>query len=351
MFFVNARFLSQPITGVQRFAIEISLQLKKILKDEIIFVAPQNVLDNEYTKTLNPLIVGKHSGHLWEQIDLCLFMRRKEAPLICLCGTAPIFIKNKVVVIHDITFIRYPKTFAFSFRIFYRFLIPITLKTSRTICSVSKFSASEISNYYNYPKKKISILYNAIGKKFKPVLVPPFGSEKYILAVSSVKENKNFSFILKTFESVLEKNNDVKLYIVGDLNTKCFNSINIDWIKDNPKICILGRVTDDELIRLYSNAVAFLFPSLYEGFGIPVLEAQACGCPVIASNTTSLPEVLENSALLLPPNGTLLWQNAIISLLQNNEKRKRLVELGFENIRRFSWDKSARKLISVLNKT
>lgn len=350
MFFVNARFLSQPITGVQRFAIEISLQLKKILKDEVVFVAPRNVLDNDYTKALNPLIVGKRSGHLWEQIDLCLFMRKKDALLICLCGTAPVFFKNKVVVLHDITFIRYPKTFVRSFRLFYRFLMPITLKTSKMICSVSDFSATEISNYYHYPKEKISVLYNAIGGNFKPVLESPCNSEKYILAVSSVKENKNFSFILKTFEAVLEKENDVKLYIVGDLNAKSFNSINIDWIKNNPKVCILGRVTDDELIRLYSNAIVFLFPSLYEGFGIPVLEAQACGCPVIASNTSSLPEVLENSALLLPPNDTSLWQNAIIELCQNGKMRRKFIERGFENIRRFSWQKSAEKMVSFFGK-
>ena len=350
MIYVNARFLTQPITGVQRFAIEISLQLKELLKEEVVFVAPKNVLDNEYTKIINPKIIGYHSGHLWEQVDLLLFMRKQKSPLLCLCGTSPIFAKNKIVVIHDITFIRYPKTFALSFRLFYKFLIPITLKTSQLICSVSDFSASEISSYYHYPKEKICILPNAIGDFFKPLTNPLFENEKYILAVSSVKQNKNFPFILKIFERISEKIERVNLYIVGDLNTKCFNTIDINEVKDNPNIRILGRVNDEELIRLYSNAVVFLFPSLYEGFGIPVLEAQACGCPVIASNTSSLPEVLGKSAILLPPNEAALWQAAIVEMCKDEEKRKEMIRLGFKNNQRFSWKKSAEKIIALLQK-
>lgn len=350
MIYVNARFLTQPITGVQRFAIEISLQLKKILKENVVFLAPKNVLNNEYTKSLNPKIIGSHSGHLWEQVDLFLFMRKQNSPLVCLCGTAPVFIKNKIVVLHDITFIRYPNTFTFSFRLLYKFLTPITLRTSRLICSVSNFSAQEIANYYHFPKEKIHIIYNAIGNLFKPSMERNPIAEKYILAVSSVKENKNFVFILKTFEAISEKIKDVKLYVVGDLNSKSFNSINLEWIKDNPNIRILGRVTDEELIRLYSNAILFLFPSLYEGFGIPVLEAQACGCPVIASNTSSLPEVLEKSAMLLNPNDIALWQAAIVEMCQNEEKRKEMIRLGFENIQRFSWEKSAQILVNITKK-
>ena len=349
MIYVNARFLSQPITGVQRFAIEISLQLKKILKENVVFLAPKNVLNNEYTKSLNPKIIGSHSGHLWEQIDLFLFMRKWNSTLVCLCGTAPVFIKNKIVVLHDITFIRYPNTFTFSFRLLYKFLTPITLRTSRLICSVSNFSAQEIANYYHFPKEKIHIIYNAIGNLFKPSMERNPIAEKYILAVSSVKENKNFVFILKTFEAISEKIKDVKLYVVGDLNSKSFNSINLEWIKDNPNIRILGRVTDEELIRLYSNAILFLFPSLYEGFGIPVLEAQACGCPVIASNTSSLPEVLEKSAMLLNPNDIALWQAALVAMCQNEEKRKEMIRLGVENIQRFSWEKSAKVLAAAIN--
>ena len=348
MIYVNTRFLSQPITGVQRFAIEISLQLKKLYGDEITFLAPRNILLNDYTKKLCPIIIGNHVGHLWEQFDLAKYMKnRRESILLCLCNTSPILIRNKLVVLHDITFIRYPRTFAISFRIFYRVLLPLTIKTSRIICSVSEFSAKEISDYYNYPGK-IYIVYNAVNPVFTNE-TNRLKKDQYLLAVSSFKENKNFSFILDVFNAVSKKCCNIKLYIVGDLNSKNFKTINIDSALKNENVRVLGRVTDVDLIKLYSNARAFLFPSLYEGFGIPVLEAQACGCPVIASNTSSLPEVLGESALLLPPDDKQLWYENIVELCGNDLLKERLVSLGLKNIQRFSWEKSAEVVANAIS--
>lgn len=350
MVYVNARFLTQPITGVQRFAIEISLQLKKMFKGEIVFVAPKGVPANDYQKELQPEIVGNHTGHLWEQLDLPLFLKKRKATaLICLCNTAPILFKKKYVVVHDIAFIRYPSTFAFSFRLLYRILIPLILKTSRQIFSVSEFSAAEITSYYRC-SKKICVLHNAVGNSFFKGTPQKEVPERNLLAVSSVKENKNFQFILDVMKAVVKTEKDVKLFVVGDMNAKNFNSVDVDWIKECENICLLGRVSDEELIRLYTTATAFLFPSLYEGFGIPVLEAQACGCPVISSNSASMPEVLKQSAVLLPPNNEKLWEKAIIDLCRNRTLRDELIGKGYENVRRFSWEKSAKILYEAVKK-
>ena len=149
MIVVNARFLTQPLTGVQRFAFEISRALRDLCNDkDLHFVAPSNILTPKKAKELDVEIIGSHTGHLWEQLDLPLYLRKVGNPLLLnFCNTAPIFYKNKLSTIHDITYIRYPQTFSKSFRYFYKVAIPLVLKTSRHVFTVSNFSKQEISDY------------------------------------------------------------------------------------------------------------------------------------------------------------------------------------------------------------
>ena len=135
-----------------------------------------------------------------------------------------------------------------------------------------------------------------------------------------------------------------------DMNADSFRNMGnlIEECSKNPNIKLLGRVSDNDLIRYYSNAVAFIFPSLYEGFGIPVLEAQACGCPVISSNSSSLPEILGDSALMCDPNNTNEFANAVLKLVNHKSLKEILIDKGYENIKRFSWEKSAEKLLGYL---
>lgn len=137
---------------------------------------------------------------------------------------------------------------------------------------------------------------------------------------------------------------------MGDMNADSFRNMGhlIDECKKDVNIKLLGRVSDSDLIRYYSNAIAFIFPSLYEGFGIPVLEAQACGCPVVSSNSSSLPEILGNSALMCNPNNAEEFAGAIIKLVNHKSIKEELVGKGYENVKRFSWEKSAEDLLRYL---
>lgn len=350
MIVVNARFLTQSLTGVQRFALEISRALQKLYKKEdILFLAPYNIKLNAEAEELNAIKIGTHTGHLWEQLDLPRHLKKIGSPLLLnFCSTAPILYKNKISTLHDITYIRYPHTYSKAFRWFYRIVIPRVLKTSRHILTVSEFSKKEIVNYYRIPEEKIAVIYNAVDKRFRPQPDDTLKKENYLLAVSSVKENKNFSLILKAFEILSKKATDLKLFIVGDLKHGNFSNIDLDTFENHPKIKFIGRVNDEQLVKLYSNAIAFLFPSLYEGFGIPVLEAQACGCPVIASNTASLLEVLQNSADLVNPLNTDDFVKAICNLATNTSHRNQLIEQGHKNTTRFSWIQSGGKILSII---
>lgn len=351
MIAVNARFLTQKLTGVQRFAIELSTRLKDRLGDEVVFLSPGNVTHEDIATRLGNKVIGSHTGHLWEQWDLPRALRKMGSPLLlCLGNTAPILYANKVDTLHDITFIRYPGTYSRKFRLFYRLMIPLVIRSSRHVITVSEFSKTEISSYYHVAPGKIDVVYNAVGPGFRNVKEEKPSGERYLITVSSLKENKNFQTAVMAFLAVEREMPGLRLYIVGDLATGNFKAMPglLETCENNPHIKLLGRVSDEELIRYYSNALAFLFPSFYEGFGIPVLEAQACGCPVIASDTSSLPEVLGDSAMLCDPHKAEEFSEAIKRVAGEDGLRKELIRRGLDNVRRFSWEASVERLLGIL---
>ena len=171
----------------------------------------------------------------------------------------------------------------------------------------------------------------------------------YFLTVSSLNYRKNFITVLQAFSNFCEKNQEGNLYIVGDLKCDSFQGVDIQIYKSNKRIKFLGRVSDDDLIDYYRNAIAFIFPSLYEGFGIPVIEAQACGCPVISSDSSSLPEVLGESALFCNPLDANRFTELMNSIYNDNYLRTSLIIKGYENVKRFSWDESTNKIIELIS--
>ncbi len=340
---VNCRFLSQPMTGVQRYAAEICKELKNIYSD-ILFITPPNVLHDSIASDLNAQIVGAHEGHMWEQWDLPRFLNHSGSPLLInLANTAPIFYKNKISTIHDVAFERFPESFTRSFRVAYKFAIPKIIRSSRSVITVSLFSKKEISLIYGTRPEAISIIPNAASDVFARSNAKT--AESYILAVSSISAQKNFSGLIDAFSKL--KQSSHKLYIVGSLN-RSFSGTGIEQkINSDCRIKLLGRVTDEELVDLYSGATAFIYPSFYEGFGIPPLEAQACGCPVLVSRAASLPEVCGDSALYCDPYDTNDIADKISFLLSDPGLCETLRLRGYENAKRFSWEQSASRLLEI----
>lgn len=340
MVIINARFLTQALTGVQRYAVEISLQLKKMMKDEVRFIAPRNIIYPSLAEQLEVEIVGKHTGYIWEQIELPFFLKKKGSPLLlCLCNTAPLWYKNKIVTVHDVAYKVFPQTFNKSFLFAYKFMIPQILKSSQKIITVSEFSRKEILKFYNISPDKIVVVYNAVGKNFSKKEDENLQKKKYFLAVSSLNYRKNFKSVLEAF-CIFEKTNiDTDLYIIGDIRNSNFKCINIEQYSMNPRIKFLGRVSDNELVRYYSNAIGFVYPSLYEGFGIPPLEAQACGCAVLAADIPPLREVLGNSGLYCNPYDINDIAKGMSKIIDFSHQCK---VLGLDNLTRFSWEKSAK---------
>lgn len=353
MLYVNARFLTQEVTGVQRFAEMISLELSRLKKD-ICFLCPPEILRLGTAEKLNVKIIGRFSGPLWEQIELPNFLKTLDNPLLLNLGsTGPVFYENKIVTHHDVSYLRYPRSYSKSFVFFYKLIIPLMVKRSRHLITVSEFSKSEINQAYKTELSKISVVYNSANILFEPKkgLERNDNQEVYLLAVSSPNYHKNFHGMLDAFLSAMERvscSNIIKLKIIG-ASSSVFSKPKYQRNKYSNNVEFIGRVDDKKLADLYQNALAFIFPSFYEGFGIPPLEAQASGCPVIASNKAAIPEVLGNSVLYFNPDSCVDISDAMVRIIENSDLRSSLISLGLENVRRFSWEQSARKVIALVN--
>lgn len=350
MLVINARFLTQSITGVQRFALELSRILKRDLKGEVQFVTSKDVLHKDIQQELDAKIIGKNTGHLWEQIDLPKYLKSIGSPLLLsLANSSPIGYNNKIVALHDITFARFPKSSTRKFFYFYKILTPLVLKTSKHILTVSEFSKKEIIDYYKINGDKISVIYNAVVQGFVADQKIDHTGNDYFMTLSSTKQNKNLVSLLEAFKLLIKINPDIELRVVGKMLSETKNDLNIAEYQSVKNIKFLGRVDDNDLKKMYNNARGFIFPSLYEGFGIPPLEAQSCGCPVIVSDRSSLPEVFSDSALYIEPTNLDDLKEKMQSLLVNNNLRNDLIQKGYENSKRFSWEKSAHQIIAILN--
>lgn len=343
---VNARFLTQNVTGVQRFAMEICFQLKAMLKD-VEFVTPDDVVQNDAFQALDAKVIGTHKGHIWEQLDLPKYLKTKGKPLLVnLANTGPLFYNNKIVTIHDVAYKVFPQTYPKSFLLYYSMMIPRLLHGSKHIITVSEYSKSEICKFYKISKEKVSVVYNAVSENFKPL--PQKDSNAYFLAVSSMNYRKNFLYILDAFNKYRKKGGKEHLYIIGDLKNTSFKEIDLSQYKSNPQIKFLGRVSDGDLVKYYSNAVAFVYPSFYEGFGIPPLEAQTCGCPAICADASCLPEIFGDSVLYCDPYDSDSLLSTFEKITSDDALRLSLIEKGQKNMQRYSWMKSAERLRYII---
>ncbi|NIZ18616.1 glycosyltransferase family 4 protein [Entomospira culicis] len=339
---VNARFLCTRATGVQRFAFEISRYLKR-LDHSIEFLCPHNIQQDAWADELGAKVIGHFQGHLWEQIDLFRYLKRQPNAILFSPGnTGPLFVKQQLLVLHDVAFLTNPQAFNWKFRLYYRFLIKRLSKNVAKITTVSDFSRQEILSFYPHVQEKIHVVYNGITRF--PRNLSQYVGKPYFLVVGSFDPRKNIPFIIETYRKLPEENRP-RLKIVGGFG-KTFKKENFGTIPSDVEF--VGQAGDDTLARLYSNATALLFPSIYEGFGLPPVEAMSFGTPCLVSDIPVLHEVLKDAALFLPINNEELWIDALIQIQQDKELRNSLKERGLLQSQKFSWEVSANQIYQHL---
>ena len=341
--YISGRFLTQPISGVQRYAYELCMALRAINVSYVIIMPNTDIQDCYNVKGWDIIKWGHGNSHIWEQIILPLFfLFKKDYCLVSFTGLGPLLVRNKVMTIHDLAFFENPKWYSKPYVFYYKFMTPLCARTSKAILTVSEFSKGEITKWLHIANHKIHVIYNSatncnVNERSMPADIP----EKFFLAVSSIDPRKNFERLVNVFGRLP----DCNLVVVGG-SSRVFSKTALGYECKNVKF--LGRVSDDTLVCLYKHAFAFLYPSLYEGFGIPPLEAMTYGCPVVASDIEVLREVCGEAALYADPFSEKEIENKIMSLYKSENLRNELSEKGKENVKRFSWVQSATKLSRLL---
>lgn len=340
--YINGRFLTQNITGVQRYAIEIVKALDKYLNDNKLddeykfeIICPKNIKQNLNLKNIEIKKIGNLKGHLWEQIELPLYVKNKF--LFNFCNCAPLVKKNQIVTIHDVAVCDVPYAYSKFFRIWYKFMYKVLTSRLKKIFTVSEFSKKRLNKYFNIPLERVEVTHNGIDhiKNIKPdeKIFSRFSIEKnnYVLAVSSLNPSKNFRLILETAKISPEFN----FVIAGGTNSNIFKEQGLE-ITSNVKF--IGYVNDEELVALYKYASCFVYPSIYEGFGIPPLEAMYFNCPVIVSDIEVFKEIYMDSVLYCDINDNNILREKII-LLSKNSMMKNFVINKMQNLKeKYKWN-------------
>ena len=280
-----------------------------------------------------------------------LFLKKQHNPLLLgLCSTGPLFYKNQIVTIHDLAFLN-SNWHSFAFRTGYKTLLPILANKSKHVITVSEFSKTEIIRHFNIPDEKITVIYNAPFKNGNTITLSKniLPDKPYILSVGSIDPRKNLKRLVKAY---LKLNNpDISLLLIGATNKNFSNDKELfELLNSNKNIVFLGYKTDAELQYYYENALFFVYPALYEGFGLPPIEAMSFGCPALVSNRASLPEVCGNAALYCDPESVDDMHEKINYLILNTTIRKSMISAGKLQAAKFSWQQSAEKLNSLINK-
>ncbi|RZJ77559.1 MAG: glycosyltransferase family 1 protein [Flavobacterium sp.] len=347
--YVNGRFLSHKMDGIGRFSLEICKQLKQ-LKLNFTIVIPKwlNYANEEGFKIIK---YGNLKSHFWEQIDLLYFLKANKNPLlVSFSGLGPLFYKNQITTIHDLSFYANKTWFSKAYTLIYSIATPIVAKSSKKIFTVSNFSKSEIVKYLGIHESNIEVIYNAVANhlhnggsadKVTPQ-VDEILKHKYVLAVSSIDPRKNLQGLIDSFLAL--EVSDCKLVLVG----KTSSHFNIRLDDTNKDILFAGFVSDTDLMALYANCEFFIYPSFYEGFGIPPLEAMKSGSAVLAAKIPSLEEVCADAALYINPYNTDDMKEKMLQVMQNSELRNELKAKGITRAQYFTWEASGKKVYDLI---
>lgn len=264
-----------------------------------------------------------------------------------------------VITIFDLSYLHYPRLFKKDDLYQLKNWTKYSIKGAKHIFAISKSTKEDIIKNYGIDPKKITVTYIGYDQKlFKPQLKEKIQKVKkiykisgdYIIFIGTLQPRKNLERLIEAFKNSKLDIGNLKLVIVGRKGW-LYDSIfeKVKGLRLEAKVIFTGYVTDYDLPPLISGAQAYVLPSLWEGFGIPVIEAQACGVPVAVSNVSSLPEIIGESGILVNPEKTDSIAEGIKKAL-NEKTRTDLVKKGFENVKRFSWEKCAKETLKVLEK-
>jgi glycosyltransferase involved in cell wall biosynthesis len=353
--------LTEPLTGVGRYTYELAYALATSSVDDLVEVVsplpftepikcagmkPDNLL-------LTEARVNRLTKHWWA-VGLPLYLARSEAALFH--GTnfdLPFFFRGaRVLTVHDLSTLLYPQTHRPHVVSRARWRLPLMIKSATYIIVPTTAVKRELTSYLKVSSERIAIIPEAPRKCFTPMpskeafrLLQRFQLKKnYVLFVGTIEPRKNLSRLLDAFELLVsgDKDEDLQLVIAGRYGWMMGEFCQrLEILKERGVVKWLGYVSDEELRALYSACRIFIYPSLYEGFGLPLLEAMSCGAPVIAGRNSAILETVGEAALVIDPMDVRALSEGILILLKDESKRRSLSTVGLRRASLFTWEKTA----------
>lgn len=354
---LNGRFLIAQRTGVQRSAYQLFRTIieRGTQYDFVLFTGESEAYAPEWQRPNVKLVTSPLlqqtviKNYFWEQVELPKLAQEHKVDLLhSPANLAPIKYNGRSIVnIHDLCFLVEPAWFSMSFRLIYRWLVPKIASSSTRVVTNSNYSKNDILSLLKIGVDKIRLTYWAVDPIFYKFNRPLEERADQIIFVGSLEPRKNLRGLLKGF-SLFKKQNpasQTKLIVVGCENP-LFASSGFRAEHIGPDVEFKGYISDRQLAELFGNSRALVYPSFYEGFGFPPLEAMAAGTPVVTSKTSSLPEVVGDAALLVNPHSDSDIAEKIAAALQP-ETAAEMISRGNSQVRKFSWDRVGEHMLEI----
>ena len=355
---INARFLTRPASGVDRVAIELlkAMAARPDVARLILLHPARGSLHLGWLDSLPPAARAKLElrpcggplrGHLWEQLALPRAARGQT--LLSLCSTGPLLHRDQAVMIHDAQVWDAPHSYSRTFRWLYRLLLPRLTRRVRHVLTVSAFAQRRLEDLGIAPKGTVQVVPNGADHirqiEADPDTLPRQGLRAggYLLAIGNLAPHKNLALLLEAASA--RPQSAPELIVAGGMDARVFSDAGL---RAAPGTRLIGRVSDGELRALYEGALALVFPSLTEGFGLPPVEAMACGCPVLATTGGAVPEICGKAALFIDPTDRPGWTKAMTRIATDPALRATLRDRGYEQAARYRWATSADILLARL---
>ncbi|RPG58471.1 MAG: glycosyltransferase family 1 protein [Flavobacteriales bacterium TMED191] len=367
---VNTRLLiKNKLDGIGRYSFEV---LKRIVESHpdiefhFIFDRPYST-DFIFSKNIKPHVLRPSTRHpflwyFWFEVQLPRLIN-KIKPNIFFSPDGFMSTKLKhiptIITIHDINFEHRPKDLNWLHSIYYRKYFRQYAKESKHIITVSKFSKKDIIKNYHVSSDKITVAYNGVGSNFIPlertkqkIIKKKYSDNKdFFLFIGSLHKRKNIKNLLSAFDIYQSKNGKNKLLIIGKKKWWDRQTENIyQNMRFKEKVIFLGQINDELMVDILGSSKALCFVSLFEGFGLPIIEAMKCNVPVITSNTSAMPEIAGNAALIVNPNDVNEISDAMSQIDNDSKLSKKLILKGQKKIHKFKWDITANVIYQVLLK-
>jgi len=366
---IDARMYSTEFTGIGRYVYELTKQLIAIdTKNEYVLFMnnPEYEKFEEPNKRIKKVLVNAHHYSLKEQVSYLFAIYRARLDIMHFTHfNAPIFYKKRsVVTIHDLTLSFFPgkKMNSWFYRTAYNLVLKSAVNHSKKVIAVSENTKSDLIDIVHVNPGKVEVIYEGVGEKFTPrankeellTVVKKYGINKDFLLYTGVwRGHKNLVNLIKAFAILREgpEGLDLSLVITGEEDPyypEVKRTVNELGLEHN--VIYTGMVPEDELVALYQSAKIYVFPSLYEGFGLPPLEAMRCGTPVVASKTSCIPEICgENNAIYFDPYDPEDIANSLRRVLLDEGLQEELRGYGLKHSLSFSWEKMAERTLGVYN--